>query len=82
MESLINVTVIIFPDGTVIFVGDPNHNKLSTICDNWKKLHPEYENNGTGPATFVDIKLLRKDYENIPATNESYDLCKDLPTKN
>lgn len=72
-EELIDVLVMVFPNGAHYWTNDNNPEDQRRIIKRWKEALTDkklklYEDNGGG-AVAVVLKMLEEDYFNIPATN-------------
>jgi len=73
----IKVSVIIFPNGQTLWIKYLKEKDISKIADKWYSLNKKYKDTNATIA-IATIFMLEKDYNNIPATNQSHELTKDL----
>lgn len=67
MEKIIDVIVIVFPDGTTFWNNKTDLENTKGIIDNWENKNPSYKESGL-TLGFIEIKMFEKDYWTMIAT--------------
>lgn len=81
-SDIIDVLCLVFPNGQTLFTEKASLEEVKRLTTNWKETNPgSAEKWRDCLGGFIFMRMLREDYQRIPATNCSAAITADRPTQ-